>query len=146
MISLSAIVRLLLAGGGAVLLAACQTATPMSRIDQNPVMFRVLPPEQQLLVQQGRICEGMSKDAVYLAWGNPNSTPVTGQQNGVPYEKWVYLVYQPVTMNSVSFGGGCWRHGHWHGGGLGTSTAYVPQEAAWVMFENDKVTSWESRK
>ena len=28
----------------------------------------------------------------------------------------------------------------------GTSTAYVPQEAAWVMFENDKVTSWERRR
>ena len=146
MVTMPAFIRLLLAGGCAALLAACQSATPMSRISQNPVMFRTLPPDQQVLVQQGRICEGMSKDAVFLAWGNPNTTPVTGQRDGVAYEKWVYLIYQPLMMNSVSIGGGCWRHGHWHSGGIGSSTVYVPEEASWVMFEHDKVTSWETRK
>ena len=28
----------------------------------------------------------------------------------------------------------------------GTSTAYVPKEVAWVMFENNIVTAWESRR
>ena len=127
-------------------LGACQTATPSTSISQNPVMFRQLSPEQQMLVQQGRICEGMSKDAVYLAWGNPNTPPVTGQQNGVSYEKWVYNTYQPVMVDSLTVGAGCWHGPHWCGGGVGTSTAYVPREAAWVMFQNNVVTSWESAR
>ena len=118
----------------------------MSRITKNPVMFCVLSPEQQLMVQQGKICEGMSKEAVFLAWGNPNTEPVLGLQNGVSYEKWVYLTYQPVMMNTVGFSSGCWGGGPCYGPAVGTSTAYVPQEAAWVMFENDKVTSWDRRK
>ncbi|MBR5879919.1 MAG: hypothetical protein IKY91_10200 [Akkermansia sp.] len=118
----------------------------MSRISKNPVIYQVLSPEQQLMVQQGKICEGMSKEAVFLAWGNPNTEPVLGQQNGVSYEKWVYLIYQPVMMNTVGFSAGCWGGGPCYGPAVGASTAYVPQETAWVMFENDKVTSWERRK
>ncbi len=137
--------HLLALSAAALFLESCQTATPMTRIDQNPVMFRQLPPAQQLLVQQGRICEGMTKDAVYLAWGNPNTPPVTGQQNGVAYEKWVYNVYQPVMVDSFSMGTGCWNGPHWCGG-MGTSTAFVPKEAAWVMFQNNVVTSWESSR
>ena len=137
--------HLLALSAAALFLESCQTATPMTRIDQNPVMFRQLPPAQQLLVQQGRICEGMTKDAVYLAWGNPNTPPVTGQQIGVAYEKWVYNVYQPVMVDSFSMGTGCWNGPHWCGG-MGTSTAFVPKEAAWVMFQNNVVTSWESSR
>lgn len=137
--------HLLALSAAALFLESCQTATPMTRIEQNPVMFRQLPPAQQLLVQQGRICEGMTKDAVYLAWGNPNTPPVTGQQNGVAYEKWVYNVYQPVMVDSFSMGTGCWNGPHWCGG-MGTSTAFVPKEAAWVMFQNNVVTSWESSR
>lgn len=137
--------HLLALSAAALFLESCQTATPMTRIDQNPVMFRQLPPAQQLLVQQGRICEGMTKDAVYLAWGNPNTPPVTGQQDGVAYEKWVYNVYQPVMVDSFSMGTGCWNGPHWCGG-MGTSTAFVPKEAAWVMFQNNVVTSWESSR
>lgn len=127
-------------------LGSCQSVTPMSRIEQNPVMFRVLSPEHQLLVQQGRICEGMSKDAVFLAWGNPDTPPVTGQQGGKSYEKWVYVVYYPVTMDTVTIGTGCWHHGPWHcGSGVGTTTTMVPREAAWVMFQDNVVTAWEKR-
>lgn len=130
----------------ALLQVSCQTATPLTRIDQNPVMFRTLSPEHQVMVQQGRICEGMSKDAVYLAWGNPNASPVFGQRDGQAYEKWVYNVYRPVMVDSVGFGTGCWHHGHWCGGGMSASTVMVPQEAAWVTFQNNLVTAWESRK
>lgn len=109
-------------------------------------MYDMLTPEQKMLVQQGRICEGMSKDAVFLAWGNPNTPPVSGQQDGVSYEKWVYASYQPVMVDSVSVGFGCGHGPFWHGGGIGTSTAYVPRENAWVMFQNNKVTAWEERR
>lgn len=133
-------------GVSAFLLEACQTPTPYTRIEQNPLIFRSLSPEHQVMVQQGRICEGMTKDAVFLAWGNPNTPPTRGQQDGQTYEKWVYNVYRPVAVDSVTIGiGGCY-HGPWYGGGMTTSTAMVPQEAAWVMFQNNIVTAWESRK
>ncbi len=109
-------------------------------------MYEMLSPEHRVLVQQGRICEGMSKDAVYLAWGNPSNPPITGQQEGISYEKWIYAVYQPVMVDSVSTGFGCAHGVHWHGGGISTSTAYVPCEAAWVMFHDDKVKAWEKRR
>ena len=127
-------------------LVSCQTATPFTRIDQNPIIFRSLSPEHQLMVQQGRICEGMTKDAVFLAWGNPNTPPVRGQQDGQSYEKWVYYVYRPVPVDSVTIGiGGCY-HGPWYGGGMTSSTAMIPQVSAWVEFRNNIVTAWESRK
>ena len=124
-------------------LGSCQVVTPADRIGRNPVMFRTLSPEQQLRVQQGRICEGMTKDAVYLAWGNPGTPPVLGQQNGQSYEKWVYLEYRPVMVDSVN--AACVHYGSWCGG-VGMSTAMVPVESAWVMFQNNVVTAWESRR
>ena len=139
-------ILLLVSALAAFCLDSCQTVTPATRISQNPVMFRQLTLEQQLLVQQGRICEGMTRDAVYLAWGNPNTPPVTGQQNGVAYEKWVYNVYQPVMVDSLTVGPGCWHGPCWGGASMGTSTAYVPREAAWVMFQNNVVTAWESSR
>ena len=130
----------------ACMFCSCQTSTPATRIHKNPAIYQQLTPEHQLLVQQGRICEGMSKDAVFLAWGNPNTPPVVGQQNGVAYEKWVYNVYQPVMVDSLTVGAGCWHGPCWGGASMGTSTAYVPREAAWVMFQNNVVTAWESSR
>lgn len=128
-------------------LAACQTMTPTDRIGQNPAMFGVLSPEHQVMVQQGRICEGMSKDAVYLAWGNPDTPPVTGQQDGRFYEKWVYVEYLPVVVDSWAVGGACGHRGPLYcAGGSGVYTTHVPSEVAWVMFQNNRVTAWERRK
>ena len=140
-------ISLLLASLLVVVQVACQSVTPADRIGTNPVMFRTLTPEHQTLVQQGRICEGMSKDAVYLAWGNPDTAPVVGQQNGSSYEKWIYLEYVPVVVDTIGFGAGCGYHGPLYcGSGVGTSTTMVPRESAWVMFQNNIVTAWESRK
>lgn len=131
----------------ALVLAACQTASPATRIEANPVMFRALSAEQQLMVQQGRIARGMSKEAVFLAWGKPASAPMVGEKNGKRFERWVYTVSRAVPVDS--FGGGYWcggpwcRHGWWPYGGM--DVAYVPENVASVTFENDCVTEWESR-
>lgn len=128
-------------------LVACQTMTPTDRIGQNPAMYGVLSPEHQVMVQQGRICEGMSKDAVYLAWGNPDTPPVIGQQNGLYYEKWLYVEYLPVVVDSWAVGGACAHRGSLYcAGGPGVYTTQVPSEVAWVMFQNNRVTAWERRK
>lgn len=52
-------------------LVSCSVITPADRIRENPAMYQNLPSEQQTLVQQGRICNGMNQDAVFLAWGCP---------------------------------------------------------------------------
>lgn len=140
-------ISLLLASLLAVVQVSCQSVTPADRIGANPVMFRTLTPEQQALVQQGRLCEGMSKDAVYLAWGNPDTAPVVGRQNGTSYEKWIYLEYVPVVVDTVGIGAVCGYHGPLYcGSGMGTATTMVPRESAWVMFQNNVVTAWESRR
>lgn len=137
---------LIAAALSAVVLVACQTATPAARIEANPVMFRALNAEQQLMVQQGRICKGMTKDAVFLAWGKPASSPMVGEKDGKRFERWVYTVSRPVPVDG--FGGGCWHGGPWgHCWGPygGVNVAYVPEDVASVIFENDRVTEWESR-
>lgn len=138
--------NVLAAAVAALLLTDCQTATPASRIADNPVLFNSLSTEQKLLVQQGRIREGMSKDAVFLAWGYPGSAPMTGQKNGKLFERWVYTRERPVPVNN--FGGG-WYGDPWcrHGWGPygGMNVIYVPEEGASVTFENGKVTAWERR-
>lgn len=126
---------------------ACQSPSPASRIEENPVLFRSLSAEQQLLVQQGRICKGMSKEAVFLAWGNPGSAPLRGEKAGKAYERWVYTRERAVPVDTFGGGwhGGPWcRHG-WYEPYGGMSVMYVPEEAATVTFEQDKVTEWESR-
>lgn len=139
--------HLLLAGLAALTLAACQTANPATRIQANPVIFQSLSAEQQLMVQQGRICKGMTKDAVFLAWGKPAAAPLTGEKNGKRFERWVYTRSRAVPMDT--FGGGWWGCDPWYRYGWGpyggVSVAYVPEEIGSVTFENDRVTEWESR-
>lgn len=130
----------------ALSLVACQTATPATRIEANPVMFRALSAEQQLMVQQGRIEKGMTKDAVFLAWGKPATAPMVGEKDGKRFERWVYTVSRAVPVDSF---GGYWGYDPWcrHGWGPygGMNVAYVPEDVASVTFENDRVTEWESR-
>lgn len=140
----------LLAVLAALSFTACQTATPATRIEENPVMFRALSAEQQLMVQQGRICKGMTKDAVFLAWGKPAGAPMVGEKDGKRFERWVYTVSRAVPVDGF---GGCWYGDPWcrHGWGPygwgpcgGMNVAYVPEQVASVTFENDRVTEWES--
>ncbi len=132
----------------ACLLSCCQVANPASRIEENPVLFASLPAEDKLLVQRGQIRSGMSPEAVYLAWGYPHSRPSIGEQNGKRMERWVYTRLEPV-MVSPAFGvGPCWgphgwHHCHYHGM---MNTAYVPRQAASVLFEDGRVVSWEARR
>lgn len=139
--------RVVFAVSFGLLLAACQTSTPASRIEENPVLYRALSPEQQLMVQQGRICKGMSREAVFLAWGNPGSAPLKGEKAGKAYERWVYTRERAVPVDTIGGGwyGGPWGHRGWYEPYGGMSVMYVPEEAATVTFEQDKVTEWESR-
>ena len=67
--------------------AGCTTID--TRIAERPEAFRSMSPADQALVQNGRIREGMSKDAVYIAWGPP-SQRAPGRNRGSIVETWIY--------------------------------------------------------
>lgn len=137
--------------GAVALLASC-TSPLEKRIARNPDLFNQLTPSDQLLVRQGRLREGMTKEAVFLAWGRPDGV-TEGAQKGVKTEQWTYLGAQPVYTDTFyggwGWGGPGWRRGwgycgpwdpYW--GGYGTSVTYVPYRTASVNFRNDRVTDY----
>src|SRR5215212_6801840 len=67
-------------------------ATPEQRITDHPQIFQTLSPRDQELVKAGKIREGMSQDAVYLAWGTPDQK-ATGVARGHQVETWIYNEY-----------------------------------------------------
>jgi hypothetical protein len=69
------------------LFAGCTTVE--TRIAERPEAFRSMSPADQALVQAGRVREGMSQDAVYIAWGPP-SQRIPGRNRGQLVETWVY--------------------------------------------------------
>src|SRR5207247_5234594 len=55
-----------------------------------PVIYQRLRPADQQLVSAGQIRNGMPRDAVYLAWGQPEQTSMANVR-GVLSETWIYL-------------------------------------------------------
>src|SRR4029079_5759593 len=73
-----------------LMLASC--STPQTRISDHPGFYQSLSPRDQALVSQGKIRYGMSRNAVWLAWGSPDSK-VIGNMRGHSTETWVYVYY-----------------------------------------------------
>ena len=67
--------------------AGCSTVD--TRISERQQTFQSMSPADQALVQQGRIREGMSQDAVYIAWGAPDQR-APGRNRGAMVETWIY--------------------------------------------------------
>jgi hypothetical protein len=83
-----------LAVGIAFLMASC-AAPSNKRIQENPAAFSQLSPEHKSLVQHGDVAKGMSRDAVKLAWGEPDRQTKEELQ-GVLCDKWIYTGYVPI--------------------------------------------------
>lgn len=132
-------------------LAACVNPRE-KRIANNPTIYNALPANDQVLIQQGRIREGLNKEAVFLALGRPDQV-ATGKKNGKSLEKWTYMGSQPVFTNTFNMGWG-WGGGFRGRGGFGycgpwdpfwgsgQSVVYVPYKAASVTFTNNRVTEY----
>ncbi|SKB02905.1 hypothetical protein SAMN02745166_03710 [Prosthecobacter debontii] len=144
--------RALLALVGAVGLMSC--ASPIERrISSNPEIYSKLSDSDKVLINQGRIREGLSKEGVFLAWGRPDNV-AAGSQKGVKTEKWTYLGSQPVYTDNWGWGGGWGGYGRYgrgfgyygawdpYWGGYGTSVTYIPYKAASVTFRNNRVTEY----
>lgn len=118
-----------------LLLGAC--ASPDSRIRNHPEIYSTLTSEEQTAVRNGQVLEGMSKPAVFLAWGNPSRT-VQGEREGRFWEEWLWvrrMSASPVVGGGVGLGGGGYG-----GVGLGLPS----NRAAWrgARFEQDQLVSW----
>ncbi len=95
---------LLAAGGAMLLLTGC--STPGRRAEQRPAAFAKLSASDQKLVLHGRVRTGMSKDAVYIAWGAPNRRVENGKAKEA-IDHWIYerqiSVYAPMGLSSQAY-------------------------------------------
>jgi hypothetical protein len=75
---------------GALILTSCSTTE--TRISGHPDIFQSLSPGDRALVSRGQIRDGMSQNAVWLAWGSPDRK-IVGNMRGRPTETWIYVNY-----------------------------------------------------
>jgi|SRR4029077_12970112 hypothetical protein len=75
---------------GALILTSC--STPETRISEHPDLYQSLSHKDQALVRQGQIRIGMSRTAVWLAWGSPDRK-IVGNMGGGATETWLYIYY-----------------------------------------------------
>jgi len=80
----------LVLSASAIVLTSCSTTE--TRISDHPEIFQTLAPRDQELVKAGKIREGMSQNAVWLAWGIPDQK-ATGVAHGKSVETWIYNDY-----------------------------------------------------
>jgi hypothetical protein len=75
--------------GLAAFLAIVGCSTPETRSREKATSFEALKAEDQRLVLQGKIREGLNEDAVYVALGRP-SRITRGQKEGKKEFSWIY--------------------------------------------------------
>jgi len=73
-----------------LILTGC--STPQTRISEHPDLYQSLSHRDQAFVSQGQIRIGMSRTAVWLAWGSPDRK-IVGNMGGDPTETWLYIYY-----------------------------------------------------
>jgi hypothetical protein len=74
----------------ALVFISCSTTE--TRISGHPEIYQNLSPSDQAVVSQGQIRDGMSPNAVWLAWGSADRKIVRNMR-GHATETWVYLHY-----------------------------------------------------
>ena len=74
----------------AIVLTSC--STPETRISEHLDLYQTLSRRDQALVTQGQIRIGMSRTAVWLAWGTSDQK-IVGNMGGGPTETWIYTYY-----------------------------------------------------
>jgi len=74
----------------AIVFTSC--STPQTRISDHPDLYQSLSQRDQALVSQGQIRIGMSRTAVWLAWGTTDRK-IVGNMGGGPTETWIYTYY-----------------------------------------------------
>jgi len=137
-------------------LASCATNPAEQRVNRNPALFGKLSQREKDLVLRGQVAEGMSQDAVFLAWGRP-ARVMAGSRGGRSNERWAYFRNAPVSTFSVGYGmpfgpspfysaygmHPAYGYGFGPGWGFGPGVDYVPYLDRTVEFSNGRVLAWE---
>ncbi|MFK7851490.1 MAG: hypothetical protein AB8D78_10975 [Akkermansiaceae bacterium] len=128
-------------------LSSCVPSTPQSRIQQRPQDFAQLSEKHKELVSQGKIAKGMSKSAVSLAWGSPDSR-AEGLRDGKMLDRWDYEGRKPVVTQEFYGGYGRGIYGPYRysgvGAGFGPQITYLPYRRSSVWFHKGSVDAWEN--
>lgn len=139
-----------------LLFTGCTTQTATGkRIEKNPALYQKLSSRDKELVRSGEIKEGMSQEAVFIAWGRPDRV-MAGGRNGSSSEKWAYFDSVPVRTFGVGVRSGGYSpfytsfgvhpsfgYSYGPGWGYGTGIDFVPHISREVEFTNGRVTAWE---
>ncbi len=144
-----------------LVLTGCQSRSAMEkRVDKNPALFGALSQNEKDLVLRGEITEGMSRDAVFLAWGRPDMVR-SGSRDGQGRERWGYFDNAPVHSASIGFGVGNYSHspfyssfgmhprfGYGYGPGwdYGHDVDFLPYLEKSAEFENGRVVAWDRQR
>jgi hypothetical protein len=134
-----------LAAGAMVFLSSC-TAPVVKRIERNPQIYNALSERHKGMVAQRKIEEGMTKGAVFIAWGRPDRVS-KGTRAGKTYDRWTYVGFDTVPAYGSGLGygyaGGLYGHRYIYDPLFYYEPiAQVPYEAGRVEFVNGKVSAW----
>jgi hypothetical protein len=103
----------------AIILTGCETTE--SRISEHPEIYQHLSANDQALVARGQIRVGMSRDAVWLAWGSPEQK-AAGNMRGCQTETWIYYQTRTAPYGSAYYP--YYGYGHVGFGGVGVVRAH----------------------
>lgn len=90
-----------------VLLCSCHLGerTVQQRIEKNATLYKSKPHNTKMLITNGMLVPGMTRDEVFLAFGHPKHRS-EGIENGVAYEEWAYQKLKPKADFEIGIGGG----------------------------------------
>ena len=126
------------------LLAGCSTAQVIQkRIAKYPELFEQLGENHRLLVQEGRIAEGMNKNAVFLAWGPPEHV-AQGSKEGKTVETWTYGGGYRYGGPRVNIGYGYGGYGYGRGRRSLLATALIFPSAGTPTTAMSRMRGWFS--
>lgn len=89
-----------------ILVAGC--ASPSTRIEKNPTLFKSFPAKAQTEIENGKISVGFSPQMVEMAWGRP-SRKLTEQTADGRKEIWIYSTTETRTAYVDPYNN--YRHG-----------------------------------
>lgn len=141
-IAVMAMKRFFILGLAAVLLTGC-ASTIESRKKERYNSYSELSPEQRATVDAGQIKVGMTKDAVYIAWGKPQQVLTSESQAG-RNEVWVYLGSYLQSYGYWGFRPFYGPYGYYQGPYFYHDYLPVAYAKAEVIFEKDVVKQWRT--
>jgi hypothetical protein len=133
-------------------LAACSTVE--SRIAKRPEAFAALTPSQREAVRRGEVREGMSQEAVWMAWGRADEISRV-RHRGRELEYWTWFAFRDEPRWGWGYGGPGWGPGYggpgyggwWHSPGWCGPVArpvYVTVATPWreAIFEGERLVGF----